>query len=219
MEEFKIRASQAGKIMGTRGLGKVGETYCKNWLKSQIFNRKYEIKSKYFDKGNIMEDEALDLVAEQLGLGMLIKNEKQFENDYMTGTPDAIPKPYVVDVKASWSWETYPFADIEIPDTDYYWQAICYMDLTKKKDYRLCYTLLDTPEHLIHREALYYCLNNGYEQMDMDIYARFHKQMTYPDIPDEKRIKVFEIQRNDADIALIKTRVLECRDYIKTLLT
>jgi len=217
LKEFKIRSSQAGKIMGSRGLGKTGETYCKNWVKSQLFNREYEIKSKYLDKGNIMEDEALDLVADKLGLGMLIKNEKNYANDFMTGTPDAIPKNFIVDVKASWSWETYPFVDIQIPDKDYYWQAQVYMDLAKKKHYRLCYTLLDTPIHLIHREAKWHCINNGYEDMDMDVYNKFHKNMTYSDVPDEKRIKVFNIERNDADIALIKTRVLECREYIKTL--
>lgn len=216
-KHFKIRASGCGKIMGSRGLGKTGETYCKNWLKSQILDRRFEIKSKYLDKGNIMEDDALDLVAEQLGLGMLIKNEKQFSNDYMTGEPDAIPKEYVVDVKNSWTWATFPMVDIEIPDSDYYWQSQVYMCLTKKKHYRLCYTLLDTPEHLIHKEAHWYALNNGYEDADTKMFRRFHKQMTYSDIPNDKRIKIFKIERNDSDIELIQIRVLECRDYIKTL--
>ena len=218
-ESFKIRASACGKIMGARGLGKTGESYCKKWLTGQLIGRQAEIKSKYLDKGNIMEDEALDSIAKHLGLGMLIKNEKQYENDYMTGKPDAVPQPYVVDAKNSWSWETYPIVDVDVPDKDYYWQAQVYMDLAKKKDYRLCYTLLDTPEHLIHKEAHYYALNNGFEDADKQMFRRFHKQMTYSDIPDEKRIKVFNIERNDADISLIKTRVLECREYINTLTT
>lgn len=216
-KEFKIRASACGKIMGSRGLGKGGETYCRNWLKGQLLNRQAEIKSKYLDKGNIMEDESLDAIAKHLGLGMLIKNEKQFENDYFTGMPDALPKPYVVDAKNSWSWETFPYVDVEVPDKDYYWQGQCYMALTKKKQFKLVYTLLDTPQHLIEREARYYCLNNGWGELDQDILEQFIKKMTYSDIPEEKRIKVFDIARNDADISAIETRVLECRDYIKTL--
>ncbi len=217
--EFKIRSSAIGKIMGARGLGKGGETYCRNWYKGQLLGRTSEIKSKYLDKGNIMEDESLDNTAKHLGLGMLIKNEKQFENDYMTGMPDALPKPYVVDVKNSWSWETFPYVDTVVPDMDYYWQGQCYMALTKKDQFKLVYTLLDTPEHLIKREALYYSLNNGYGELSDEMLEEFTKKMTYSDIPDNKRIKVFNIVRNDTDIALIKTRVLECREYIKTLAT
>ena len=43
---FKIRASACGYIMGKKGLGKTGETYCKNWLKGKVYDRQVEIKSK-----------------------------------------------------------------------------------------------------------------------------------------------------------------------------
>ena len=90
MEKFKIRASQTAKIMGKKSLGKTGETYCKSWLKEQLYNRKVEFSSKYTEKGNICEDNSLDFVADYLGYGMLIKNEEYKENDYMTGTADIV---------------------------------------------------------------------------------------------------------------------------------
>ena len=47
MEVFKIRASSAGKISGIKGLGETGKTYCKKWLKEQLYNRKIEFSNKY----------------------------------------------------------------------------------------------------------------------------------------------------------------------------
>lgn len=215
MKEFKIRASSSGKLMGKKGLGKTGLSVAENWIKSQVFNRQTEIKSKYLDKGNIMEDESLDRVAENLDMGLLVKNEKRFQDDYMTGTPDAIVGDCIIDVKNSWDWTTFPLLDKEIPNTDYYYQLQCYMALTESKSAKLIYTLLDTPIHLIEREARYYCLNNGYEEMETSIYERFVNKMTYSDIPEKNKYKCFDVDRDDSVIEIIKQRVLECREHLK----
>lgn len=215
--EFKIRASACGHILGKKGLGKTGETYCKQWLKGKLFNRHVEIKSKYLEKGNIMEDNSLDEVAKRLGLGILLKNEKHFSNKWMRGTPDAIVGDCVIDVKNSWSWETLPLLEAEVPNTDYYWQLQVYMAITKTKTAKLVYTLLDTPEHLIKNEAYWYSRKNGYGELTDEMLEEFTKKMTYKDIPENYKYKSFDIERNDTDIQLIKDRVIECREYIKTL--
>lgn len=217
LPEFKIRASACGKIMGKKGLGKTGETYCKNWLTGKLFNRQVEIKSKYLEKGNIMEDNSLDEVAKNLGLAILIKNEKSYSNEWMQGTPDAVLEDCVIDVKNSWSWETFPLVETEVPNTDYYWQLQVYMALTKKKRSKLVYTLLDTPEHLIQNEAYWYSKKNGYGELTDEMYQDFVKKMTYGDVPEHFKYKSFEIPRINDDIELIKQRVVECREYIKNL--
>ena len=217
LPEFKIRASACSKIMGKKGLGLTGETYCKNWVKGKLFNRQVEIKSKYLEKGNIMQDNSLDEVAKRLGLGILLKNEKHYSNKWMIGTPDAIVGDCVIDVKNSWSWETFPLVENEVPNTDYYWQLQTYMALTKKKRSKLIYTLLDTPAHLIQNEAYWYSKKNGYGELSDEMLEEFTKKMTYKDVPEEYKYKSFDIERNDTDIKLIKERVIECREYIKTL--
>ena len=116
MKEFKIRCSQIGKIIGTgkgNPLTKTAMSYCKTWLKEQLYCRRYEFRSKYTDKGHIVEDESIDFIGDQLGLGFLIKNDKQFENDYFTGEPDIIPPniDLVIDAKNSWSWESFPILE------------------------------------------------------------------------------------------------------------
>lgn len=218
MKEFKIRASACGEIMGIKGLGKTGETYLQTWLKEQLFNRRKEFSNKYTQKGLIMEDNSIDMVADYLDLGMLMKNEQYFENDFFTGTPDVILKDFIIDVKNSWDCFTFPFFDKEVPNKGYYWQAQVYMDLVGRDSYKLIYVLSDTPENIIEKTAYYWCKDNGYEELDLDIYDKFLAKMTYPDIPIEKKIKVFDIQRNDADIEKIKERVKECRTYINQLI-
>ena len=219
IREFKAPAWAMGKIMGAKGLGKTGESWLKLWLKGEILQRKPVIKSKFLDKGNLMEDNGLDLAGKYFGVGMLLKNERRFEDDYFVGYPDAIidKLDLVPDVKCSWSWESFPLVDTELPSKDYYWQLQTYMALTGKNKAAIVYCLLDTPRHLIEREAFYYARDNGYEEADEQMIKDFTAKMTYGDVPGKDKIKVFEIKRNDIDIEQMKIRVEECREYLKTL--
>ena len=196
------------------------KSYCKDWVKSQIYGRRLEFTSKYTDKGIIMEDNAIDFISDQLGIGMLFKSDDYLENDFMTGHTDiTIPKNYdlVIDVKNSWSWETFPLLEKEIPNKNYWWQGQGYMCLTGKNNYKLIYVLSDTPQHLIERDARNYCFYNGYESMDIDIYNEFHKKLTYPDIEDKYKIKIYEFSIDEQAIKAIENRVIECRKYINEL--
>ena len=218
MKEFKIRCSAIGQIMKngrskTEKLGETTKTYCETWLKEQLYNRKEEFVSKYTMKGQIAEDHSIDFIAEQLNMFMLRKNETHFENEYLTGTPDVITADFLIDVKNSWDIFTFPLFETECPKSDYYWQAQGYMHLTNKTDYKLIYVLSDTPDHLIESEMRKYNYMTGAETT----FEEWHARMTYSDIPDRLKIKIFEIKRNDEDIARIVERVKECREYIETL--
>jgi len=217
MKDFKIRASAVGNIMGIKGLGKTGETYLETWVKEQLYNRKKEFTSKYTDKGLQMEDNNIDFAAEQLGYGMLVKNEQSFENDFMTGTPDVIIPSSIIEIKSSWDCFTFPLFDNTIENKAYYWQVQAYMALTGKETAQLVYVLSDTPQHIIQKEAYWYCKQNGFEDLDLEVYNDFVRKMTYSEIEPKYKIKTFLVERNDADIKLIENRVIECRNYIKNL--
>ncbi len=224
---FKIRCSAIGHIMtepklkAAKKAGELSETakgYCEDWLKGILYNRKLEFTNKYTEKGLIMEDASIDFLSEQLGLGMLFKDDQFLENDYMQGHMDISLPDYVFDVKNSWSWETVPLFKKEIPNSDYYWQLQGYMELANKKAAKLIYVLSDTPQHLIEREARNYCFYNGYGDMDIEIYNEFCKKLTYQDVDPKLKIKIFDIARNDEDITRIKIQVEKCRIYIDKLL-
>jgi len=215
MKQFKIRASAAGSIMGVKGLGGTGETYLQTWVKEQLYNRRKEFDSKYTEKGNIMEQDSIDAVCDVLGLGILLKNDDSFEDEYFKGTPDVVLPEMIIDVKSSWDCFTFPLFDTEVPNTDYYWQAQIYMHLTGRKHYKLCYVLTDTPIHLIEKEAHWKAIDNG---MDEDeVFKSLRDKMTYSDVPDALKIKIFDIEYNEADVNKLIDRVKQCRQYIETL--
>jgi hypothetical protein len=215
-KDFKIRASKGGALMGIKALGKTGESYLQQWLKEQIYERKKEFSNKYTQKGLIVEDNSLDFAAEQLQLGMLIKNEQYFENEYFCGTPDIITKDFILDIKNSWDAFTFPLFEDELPNSDYYIQGQIYMALVGLKKYKVVYTLIDTPEHLIKKAAYYYCNDNGIE-FDESILKEFTDKMTYSNVDPKYRIKVFEFEYDQPTIDKLISRVEESRIYLSTL--
>lgn len=223
MKEFKCRCSAIGQIMTNdrsgKAMGKTAQTYCETWIKEQLYNSKKEFSTKHTQKGNECEDNSIDFIADYFALGMLMKNDQYFENDFLTGTPDIVLPEHIIDVKNSWDCFTFPLFDTEIPTKDYEWQLQGYMWLTGRINAKLIYVLSDTPAHLIEKEAYYWCKANGYDELDMDIYQKFAERMTYKDTPADLKIKVFAFARDDEKIAQIQERVLMCREYIKGLLT
>lgn len=199
-------------------LPKWAKTYCKDWLKGQLLDYRHEFSSKYTDKGNIMEDESIDFIAEQLGYGFLMKNEEYLSNEWMEGTPDVRLIGLIIDAKNSWDASTFPMFETDLPNDNYYWQMQTYMELDDKPRAKLIYTLMDTPDHLIERDARYDSIRQGYEELEKSVYERFVKNLTYKNIDPKLKIKVFDIERNDVDIQKIKDRVIECRKYIEQLL-
>ena len=224
-ERFKIRASAIGKIMTNSRkkdeLSKTAQSYCIDWIKQQpeFYNRRKEFSSKYTDKGNQVEDEALQFAAEQLGYGMILKNVDSFSNDFMTGTPDAVLPEEIIDVKSSWDFSTFPTFATEIPTKDYYWQLLGYMALTGKRESKVIYCLMDTPIEIIHREIKSHCYKNGLDpEEELDIYEQFVNRMTYGDVDPKHRIKTFEVIYSQYEVELIQERVQECRQFIFDLL-
>ena len=255
MQEFRISASQIGKIMGgniclsetqerdlktlcekptltvkqtekrdlliiKKGnpeLPKGAKTYCELWLKEQVYKRKKRFSNKYTKKGNATEQESIDFVADYLGHGLLIKNEERKIGEFIEGECDVDYKEWIYDVKNSWDCFTFPLYETEIPESDYYGQGQGYMFLWGKKKYKLIYVLSDTPMELIEKEAYYWGRDHGYREVDEDILQEFFEKMTYQDVPDELKIKIFEFDYDQSYIDELETRVKMCREYIDTL--
>lgn len=223
-KSFKIRCSSLAEIMvearSGSGLSKTAQSFCNKWIKEQLYKRKEIISTKYTQKGVIVEDHSIDFLATQLGYGLLLKNDEYFENEYLTGTPDVLPPSTseVIDVKSSWRWTTFPLLDKDCPNKDYWWQLQGYMALTGRTSARLAYLLTDTPIHLIEREARRYCYDNGYDELDVDVYDEFYADMTYDDVQPCLKMKVFDFDRDETAIQRAYTRVQECREYIDTVI-
>lgn len=195
MKNFKIRASQIGKIMGeSKPKGQLSSTcitYLKEWYSEQMYGERENIRSKYFDKGNMCENEAIDVISERLNLGIAFKNVNFYENDFITGTPDILTETMVIDVKCSWDGKTFLDSVTSNINKDYEWQLIGYMALTKRVEAKLCYVLLDTPEE-----------------------ANYGIEVIYSNIPIKKRFKSFNIAYSEDKIKAIKEKVKICREFL-----
>ena len=196
---FKIRASASGKLMvnprlKSETLSETTKSYIQEWVKEHIYGVKNQIKNKYLDKGLMLEDTAIDKAIEWLDLPFTMKNEKFFEDDFFTGTPDLIVNDVVYDIKCSWSCFSFPLFEKEIPTKDYFYQLQTYMHLTGCKNAVLTYVLLNTPEELT-----------------------FETKHNYDNVAKEYKIKTFEIDYDSEVIEELKNKIINVREYIKTL--
>jgi hypothetical protein len=196
-------------------LPKGAETHLRNWSKSKLYGRSKEIGSKYLTKGNKVEEQAIDLLAEYMGEGFLFKNEEHFEDDHITGMPDVLRSDRVIEIKSPWDWSTFPAFEQKIPESNYWWQCQGYMALTGKDFAQLCYVLCDTPEEQIQKEAKWKAYELGCD-ID-DIIEQIEQAMTYSDIQIESRIKIFDIKRDEKAIESIRRRVESCRVFLSQL--
>lgn len=221
IKPFKLRCSGIGQVMGIKGLGKTGETFLNNWLTEQVYDRRKDFANKYTDKGIRMEDAAIEYIGQQLNLPC-VKNEEWFEDEDLQGTPDIIieEKSLVIDNKCSWDCFTFPFYAKEIPNKDYEYQLQGYMALTGKQNAMLVYTLMDADSDLINSEARKLSWREGFGGLvESELLDKVRHDMTYSNLPDILRIKVFEISRNEETISAIRKRAQVCKEYINSIIS
>lgn len=197
---FKCRASALGKLMTNarsknETLSQTTKSYLEEWVKEQIYGVKKQINSKYINKGLALEDTAIEFYSVAENKSFMIKNLDKFEDDFFTGTPDCLFEDVVYDFKTSWDCFTFPLFD-EVPDNGYFYQLQVYMHLTGLKKAKLVYTLQDTPDFLTYEEPV-----------------------SYSHVENKYRIKEFDIDYDPQVIELAKEKIIDCRDYVKELLS
>ncbi len=117
---MKIRCSALGKIMTesrskSEVLSQTAKTYIQELVLEDVYGIKKEFSSRYTDKGNIQEDESIELAARVLDLPFCTKNDEYFENEFIKGTPDLILEDEIIDIKCSWDGTTFPWFEDELP--------------------------------------------------------------------------------------------------------
>lgn len=229
---MKIRASQLGKIMTSpRSKGEVLSQTAKTYIQGLALEDKYgirkDINSRYMDKGNLVEDEAIQLASSVLELEFVVKNEEYFSNDYIKGTPDVLGSNFILDVKSSWDATTLPWFAEECPNKDYYWQLMAYMWLCDRDKALLCYCLIDTPPRMIEDEIRRLIWNMDvdplYENMGSDekeLAATEHILCLHnmDRIPTDKRVKAYLIERDEQVIEQIKEKIEHAREYYNEII-
>jgi len=209
------------------------KTYCKEWLKQTLYKRREQVKSKYISKGHDTEEEGFTMMAVNLKLGFVQKNEEFRQDDFIMGTCDLdhAASDTVFDNKSSWSLDQFPMFETEIPSKDYEAQIQGYMHLWKRKRGAVVYTLndisLDQLDHLMKPwlsddEKQAEALNLIYTRKAWDEaksrYFPSAKEVDFIEIPEKDRVKPFYFDYDPGFIADVHERVILCRKFIQNLL-
>ncbi len=195
--------------------------YAESWVKNQLYKKsRIYLSNKFTEKGVTVEDDIIKYLNPAY-----TNNKEQFENEWITGEPDIIIKKTKTlrDVKSSWDYDTFPLFEKELPNKDYYWQGLGYMDLLGYKKYFVDYVLSDTPEYLIEKEYWKEFGVGPEEPIQLAIakktytthYKEFRKDYLYNDTSRELRIKTFEVKYDSEAIQSIHDRVELIRELIK----
>lgn len=237
MKQFKIRASQAGKILAnprtkTETLSSTTLTYVKEWLKEALYKRRKQLSNKYMDKGNLNEEDGVTLLALHFG-AWLDTNTAYMKNDWACGTCDINHKELGVwDIKNSYSLDTFPMFETKIPNTDYADQVNVYQELYDNKiGGGVAYVLTDMPNELLERELKWIDSDDDKQEKALNYiytlerwkkvkaeYFPNAKEIDFIEIPANQRVKTFEVPYDEEKIKKLKNRVEEIRLYIKEVL-
>lgn len=176
-------------------LTQTAKSYIESLVKQIVFNYHIEIENKYLTKGIMVEQDSIDLYNEVFFTNFE-KNEVRMYNEWIEGECDINAPNKIIDIKSSWSKETFIATPDEIDSSEYEWQLRGYMWLYNKDLSELAYCLVDTPDTLLEWEnnlSIHHC----------------------SDIAPELRITVKEFKRDTALEEKIKEKVEACREYAK----
>lgn len=225
--EYLVRASSIGDLMtGGRTKGAEWGDTSLGIIRKAVLSNKYGIEeyvtSKHMEKGILNEAEGLEMYRTIVGGSFPIDDIKQrLMNNYCSGEPDLIHDGIVVDIKNSWSANTFPFWDTEIKNKSYIYQLQAYLWLSGLESAKLVYTLTTTPEHIRQQEIqrLWFRLmdkpeNAIKEQFEVEEMATeiISKEMIFDHIPVANRVKIFEVARDEEMIEAIQKRIELARD-------
>jgi hypothetical protein len=151
---MKFRASQLGKLMTssrTKGeaLSQTAKTYIIQKAKEDFYDYSSELNNKYVTKGLAQEQDSIDLL-NLVRFESYKKHEHRAENEWLTGSCDIITENLIIDIKTSWSLDTFPATTYELKDlNEYEWQGRAYMWLYDRPLFELCYVMVSTAPELL----------------------------------------------------------------------
>ena len=145
---MKWRASQIGKLMTTSRsktdvLSQTAKSYINQIAKQDFYGYESPVINRYLDKGTNQELESIQLL-NAVRFEDFQKNAVRKTNDFMTGECDIVTVSSIIDIKTSWSLDTFPELPEEIDSKDYEWQGRAYMYLYDKPEFELVYCMVST---------------------------------------------------------------------------
>lgn len=150
---MKWHPSSIGKIMTNARskseiLSETAKSYIKSVAKQDFFGYNVDLNNKYVIKGQEQEQDSINLL-NAVRMTSYVKNDKRLINDIMTGECDILLDNHIIDIKTSWSLETFPALPEDGMNKDYEWQLRAYMYLYDRPTAELIYCMVTTNDDLL----------------------------------------------------------------------
>ena len=174
-------------------LSETAKSEIRKIAKQDFYGYNLEVKTKPMIKGTEWEQEGINLLND-IRFTNYTKNELRVENEYMSGCCDIITDDLIIDIKSSWSLETFPATPSEGESSDYEWQGRAYMWLYDRPAFELVYTMYTTPDELLT------------EWDNLSIHRVDH-------IPMHHRVTVLSYDRDMDKEEEIRERLIYCNEY------
>lgn len=194
--------------------------------------------NKYVEKGIKCEEDSITLYSLYKGK-MYKKNKERFTNELFSGEPDIIDNDCTIDIKSSWSIDTFPTPLIDSVDRDYVLQGYAYNMLLGKRKHIVAYCLVNAPLNMLIREKeiLYYNMNTpddsdeqyieGLRRIEMNMifdveqferdyptYDLESKDLDAMHIPHNERVIEYQIDYSDSEMFGISEHLIRCREWL-----
>lgn len=226
-EDIKFRASSWGNLLAeSRTKGEViGATCAKELIKIYnrvVYGRVKDITTKQMDKGILAEPESIKLLSLVEGK-FFFKNEDKLENEWFTGHPDLIldenGEIQCWDIKTSWELDSFMPKLLEEPDKGYIAQLNCYYSLLGGQGGAIAYCLVSAPQSILEAEKrkLLFSMNVATEFSPeyLEAAAELEKLMVFEDIPENERVIVQKVPKDEDLIEKMKAKVPIMRQWLK----
>lgn len=183
---------------------------------------RYEITSKYLEKGLWAEHQAITLLQGILGRN-LTRNTVRMENGVFSGLADIIEieRREGHDTKCSWNAKTFMDA---VPTINNEWQGRVYMELYDLDIFNVQYCLVDAPEHIFNDELFRWKRNHNIIDHELaehkEKLAIFSRGLIYSDNPaftPKERVKTFTFHRDEEKMSFMYDQVKLGVEYYKTI--
>lgn len=192
-----FRCSSLAKLMTnprnkSESLSETAKSYIRKMAKENFYGYTSKFETKEMRKGTEYEMESIALVNSVWFGSNFVKNQLRETQGYLSGHPDIITDDSIIDIKTSWSLETFP----ALPeDADSYeWQVRGYMHLFNKPRAFVIFCMIDTDDELLT------------EWDNRDIHKVSHIDPT-------KRITVIQYDRDDLLEELMLSRLRDASEF------
>ena len=152
-----VRCSALSKIMTksrskSSPLSETAKTFVMEKAKEDFYGIRPNISNKFTEKGIRNEDLGIEMVNQSRFMEFK-KNTERISTDWLTGECDINTGDKIIDIKCSWSFDTFPAfqeeADKAVKKSGYDWQLRGYMMLYNRPMGEVIYCLTTTPPDLL----------------------------------------------------------------------